>query len=66
MLQSKLGFKVVKGNLSNFGLAEVNTDNKVDFPALEKPTKPTSANTLSSRITSISVPGNPVENNVFD
>ena len=41
------------------GLAEVIADKRVDFPALGKPTSPTSANTLSSNRISFSSPGIP-------
>ena len=38
---------------------EVITDNKVDFPAFGKPTRPTSANTFNSSVISASSPGIP-------
>ena len=55
----RLGTKVVNGYAPILGFAEVTTDNKVDFPALGKPTNPTSASSFDSIIAANSRPGRP-------
>lgn len=44
---------------SILGFAFETIDSNVDLPTLGKPTKPTSANNLSSKVTSSSSPGSP-------